>query len=84
MSRFRRILLSNQGTEYNLDDIMMTSESNPEVMKICYINGFAKHKDYMTYREASDVTDTAAFNAAFNNSDIKYFNEAKYFTGLTG
>lgn len=84
MSKFRRFLAAKQLTEDHPNDIMMTMDSNPEVMRICYRNGFAKNKAYMTYQEASAVTDTSKFNSAFNNSDIVYFNEAKYFTGITG
>ena len=61
----------------------MTSKSNPEVMQICYAQGWASNPNYMTYEEAANVTDTTAFNNAFNNSNIIYFNEAKFFTGIT-
>lgn len=84
MSKFRRFLAAKQFTEDHPNDIMMTMDSNPEVMRICYRNGFAKNKAYMTYQEAYAVTDISKFNSAFNNSDIVYFNEAKYFTGIKG
>jgi hypothetical protein len=65
-------------------DIMMTADSNPEVMRCCYLAGFAESPYFMTYKEAADVTDTAKFNAAFNNSDIVNFDVGKYFTGING
>jgi hypothetical protein len=84
MSKLRRLLLAKHLNEINEDDIMMTADSNPEVMRCCYLAGFAKSSYFMTYKEAADVTDAAKFNAAFNNSNIVNFNEAKYFTGITG
>ena len=82
MSSYRRRLL--QISENTMSGIMMTSMSNYEVMRICYQKGWAANPSYMTFEEAAAVTDTSAFNSAFNNSDILYFNEAKYFTGITG
>lgn len=83
MSLIRRILLSSKSSD-NGKNIMMTSQSNPEVMRICYWKGWAENPSYMTYEEAAAVTDTSAFNSAFNSSNIVYFNEAKYFTGIKG
>ena len=38
-------------------DIIMTLESNPEAMIVCYYQGWAKSPYYMTKSEAEAVTD---------------------------
>lgn len=63
------------------DEIIMTSETNPEVLAVCYAQGWAKHADYMTKREAEAVT---TIGTAFrNNSSITHFEEFRYFTSVT-
>lgn len=71
------------------DIIIMTSASNPEVMAICYNQGWAKNQDYMYKSEAEAVTD---IGTAFNNGHycsftyenfIYSFDEFRYFTGVT-
>ena len=62
------------------DEIIMTSQSNPSVMAICYAQGWAAHADFMTKREAEAVT---SFEIAFKNSQITTFDELVYFTSLT-
>ena len=59
------------------DEIIMTSETNPEVLAVCYANGWAKHADYMTKREAEKVTSLK--KAFYRNTDIKHFDELQYF-----
>lgn len=62
------------------DEIIMTSTSNPEVMAVCYAQGWAAHSDYMTKSEAEKVTDID--NAFTNNTSITHFLEFEYF-GVT-
>lgn len=62
------------------DEIIMTSISNPEVMAVCYAQGWAAHSDYMTKSEAEAVTDID--NAFTNNTDITHFLEFEHF-GVT-
>lgn len=59
------------------DEIIMTSETNPEVLAVCYAQGWAKHADYMTKREAEKVTD---IGTAFKGADINKFHEFQFFT----
>ena len=58
------------------DEIIMTSTSNPEVLAICYAQGWAAHADYMTKKEAEDVTN---IGNAFTGSSIVHFDEFQYF-----
>ena len=77
----------------NPNIIIMTSESNPAVMEICYLQGWAANENYMTKAEAEAVTD---IGTAFSNKmnaygygyggdvvSIKTFDEFKYFTNIT-
>ena len=61
-------------------DIIMTSISNPEVLAICYAQGWCASPNYMTKQEAEAVT---SIGTAFSQSNIKTFNEFKYFTSVT-
>jgi hypothetical protein len=61
------------------DEIIMTSETNPEVLAVCYARGWAKHADYMTKREAEAVTSLPERLFA-NNQNMGGFNEFVYFT----
>lgn len=73
--------MSGAGLLKKGEEIIMTSISNPEVMAICYAQGWAANADYMTKSEAEAVTRT---NDAFkNHTEITHFNEFKYFTGFT-
>ena len=74
------------------DIIIMTSESNPEVMAICYNQGWAANQDYMFKSEAEAVTDigTAFQNGLYHtsvnmnyNNFINSFDEFKYFINVT-
>ena len=71
------------------DLIIMTSESNPEVMKVCYNQGWAASPSEMYASEAAKVT---SIGTAFNGGRYGYdglikstfsFDEFKYFTGVT-
>lgn len=61
-------------------DIIMTSVSNPEVLSICYSQGWCSSANYMTKQEAEAVT---SLGSAFKQSTIKSFDEFKFFTGIT-
>lgn len=61
------------------DEIIMTSASNPEVMAICYAQGWASHADYMTKREAEAVT---SFDTAFQGFTGESLMELVYFTSV--
>ena len=71
------------------DKIIMTSESNPEVMKVCYNQGWAASPSEMYASEAAKVK---SIGTAFNGGHYGYdglikstfsFDEFKYFTGVT-
>ena len=76
------------------DLIIMTSESNPEVMKVCYNQGWAKSPSEMYASEAAKVTSIGtAFeslgnggsDSGYSGSNISFtfsFDEFKYFTGV--
>ena len=73
------------------DIVIMTSESNPEVMAICYNQGWAANQDYMLKSEAEAVTDigTAFQNGVYHtNTSMNYnnfifsFDEFKYFINV--
>ena len=75
------------------DLIIMTSESNPEVMKVCYNQGWAASPDEMHASEAAKVTSIGtAFqelgvgsSSGYSGSNISFtfsFDEFKYFTGV--
>ena len=63
------------------DEIIMASTSNPEVMAICYAQGWSANADYMTKREAEAVTNIGT--AFYNNTSITHFEEFEYFTSVT-
>ena len=61
--------------------IIMTSESNAAAMAVCFAQGWAAHADYMTQKEAENVT---SIGTAFqSNTAITHFEELKYFTAMT-
>ena len=75
------------------DLIIMTKESNPEVMKVCYNQGWAASPNEMYASEAAIVTSIGtAFNelgvgssSGYSGSNISFtfsFDEFKYFTGV--
>lgn len=58
---------------------LMTSETNPEVLAICYAQGWCASPDYMTFEEAANVTDIGTI---FRETNIVHFDEFVYF-GVT-
>lgn len=60
-------------------DAAVTADTNPEVMAICYAQGWAAKAEYMTTAEAARVTD---IGTAFSGSNITHFEEFAKFTGL--
>ena len=80
---------------YNPGDlIIMTRESNPKVMEVCYNQGWAASPDEMYASEAAKVTSIGtAFeslgnggsDSGYSGSNISFtfsFDEFKYFTGV--
>lgn len=74
--------IGNNGipTGWTVIDTIMTSTSNPELMAICYAQGWAAHSDYMTLKEAQGVT---SVGTVFRSSSIGDFHEFQYFTSVT-
>lgn len=70
-------------------DIIMTIDSNPEVMAIMWKNGLCASPNYMLKSEAAAVVDSQLMSGDestsifYNKGNIKSFNEFKYFTGIT-
>ena len=72
------------------DEIIMTSESNPKAMEVCYNQGWAASPSEMYASEAAKVTSigTAFQGLGINSGDsssISFtfsFDEFKYFTGV--
>lgn len=60
--------------------VIMTSETNPSVLAICYAQGWCASSDKMTLAEARAVT---SIGTAFDGSSIGEFTEFQYFTGIT-
>lgn len=69
-------------------DIVMTSNTNPEVMSILYSKGLAANEDFLTIQEAESITyvdmnPTDSYNGSiFYNTGIKTFDELEYFIQL--
>ena len=67
-------------------DVIMTSETNPEIMQILYSTGKLASSEYLLKSEAAtftteDLTLTSG-NSVFRNSSITHFDEFQYFTGI--
>ena len=60
--------------------VIMTSETNPEVLAICYAQGWCASESKMTLAEARLVT---SIGTVFKASNIGDFTEFQYFTGVT-
>ena len=75
---FRRRLM--EGLDNIPDDVIMTIVSNPEVLAVCYEQGWCASKYYMTLSEAQAVTDIGTVFR--NNKSITHFEELRYF-GIT-
>lgn len=62
------------------DEIIMTSITNPEVLAVCYAQGWCASPDFMLKSEAEAVT---SIGTAFkDNTQITHFEELQYF-GIT-
>ena len=62
-------------------EVIMDSESNPEVLAVCYAQGWCASADVMTVTEALNVTN---IGTAFNNKyNITHFEEFQYFKNVT-
>lgn len=55
------------------------ASTNAPVMAVCYAQGWAANADYMTFDEATAVTNIGAFSG---NTEIITFDEFQYFTGI--
>lgn len=78
MSFRRRMMMAvNNGSVYPSDAIM-TIETNPEVLAICYAKGWCANSDYMTAREAAAVTDIGT--TFQSKTSIKHFDELQFFS----
>lgn len=71
-----------RGVGKQANPYLMTSETNPEVLAVCYAQGWCASPDYMTYDEAARVS--SFFNVFENNNNITHFDELEHFTSLTG
>ena len=54
--------------------------TNPEAMAVIYAQGWSASPDYMTFSEASAVTDIGTY---FRNAGLTHFMEFIHFTGVT-
>lgn len=59
------------------ETIIMTSKTNPEVLAVCYAQGWCADANFMTKREAEAVTDIGT--AFKDNTQITHFEELQYF-----
>jgi hypothetical protein len=87
---FDKTIISEYVLNVNVSnpDIIMTSETNPEVMKILYESGISNNEHYLLKSEAALITDDDLYpsvnNSVFKSKkSIVTFNEFKYFTGVT-
>lgn len=77
---YRRRLMSS--TVKSLPtDIIMTTSTNPQVLAVCYAQGWCSNPNYMTATEAAAVTSVGTVFQ--NNTTITHFDEFEYFTGIT-
>lgn len=74
------LLLNRRRYMHASNDVIMTSATNPEVLAICYAQGWCASADKMTLEEAQAVTN---IGQAFRGSGIVHFDEFQYFTGVT-
>lgn len=72
LGKMRRRMIVGEKPNY-----LMTSETNPEVLAICYARGWCASPDYMTYEEAASVTDIGTVFR--NNTQITHFEELNFF-----
>lgn len=62
-------------------DAIMTYVTNPQVLAVCYAQGWCANPKYMTATEAAAVTSVGTVFQ--NNTAITHFDEFEYFTGVT-
>jgi hypothetical protein len=62
------------------DSVLLTSTSNPEVMKICYEQGWSEGNPDVLYKEQAQKVIT--IGTAFRESKIKTFNELEEFKNI--
>ena len=60
-------------------EVAVSKMLNPEVMQVCYDQGWALKEDYMTVEEAAAIED---IGTAFYGKPIKTFDEFSYFTNV--
>lgn len=66
--------------------IICTSTSNPELMRLLYDSSLCEHEDYMTLAEAKSITSIPDILNGLTNAStyqVETFNEFQYFTGIT-
>lgn len=60
-----------------IENYLMTTETNPQVLSVCYAQGWCASPDYMTYEEAANVTDIGTVFR--DNTQITHFEELNFF-----
>ena len=68
-----------------VEGVIMTSKTNPKIMKICYNAGWCSSEEYMTETEAAAVTDltNGGSDSVFSRVNLDNdFSAFQYFTGL--
>lgn len=73
---------NTQPSFYKHIAVIMTNESNPEVLSVLYENHLCKGDEYMTLEEATKVTGEQIGEIFRGNTDIKHFEEFQYFTNV--
>ena len=67
------------------DDIVLTAQSNSELFTLMQTAGvvISTHSTYYTKADLGKITQTQFNSIQFSSSNIKTFNEFKYFTSVT-
>ena len=85
--KLRITAIFRQGTIYaekeitiTNSNVIMTSTTNPQVLAVCYAQGWCASPDKMTETEAINVLDLGT--AFIGKTNITHFEELEYFTGL--
>lgn len=60
-----------------IENYLMTTETNPKVLSVCYAQGWCANPNYMTFAEAAKVTNIGT--AFAYNTEISHFEELEYF-----
>lgn len=74
------IVVSKNITCSQSEKVIMTKETNPEVLAICYAQGWCSSEEQMTNKEAAKVS---SISTIFKGTNIVRFDEFEYFTGVT-